>query len=117
GTVRRSKTTVEGGNFGSASRTSLRSSGPAKSTERTESLRSSIEASSAKRSMGQRRLGCPAPGKMPTSGPSPDARDLAHAERRQHVQVTVDGVLRAVFDGRRGLEVCEVVERAPRPPC
>src|SRR5438105_4946220 len=67
GTVRRSRTTAEGGNLGRASRTSRRSSGPAKTTARTESLRSNLHASSAKRSTGQRRLGWPAPGKMPTS--------------------------------------------------
>src|SRR5437588_762562 len=45
-------------------------------------------------------------------GQTGHARHLADAERREHVEVAVYRVLLAVFDGRRRLEVREVVERA-----
>jgi hypothetical protein len=49
-------------------------------------------------------------------GQARHARDLADAERAEHVEVAFDGVLRAILDGRLGAEVREVVERAAGPP-
>src|ERR1051326_5264611 len=43
------------------------------------------------------------------------ARNLSDAERREHVEVSINRVLPAVFDGRLRLEVREVVERATGP--
>src|SRR5437588_990185 len=48
-------------------------------------------------------------------GQTRHARNFSDAERREHVEVSVYGVLLSVFDGRRRLEVCEVVERARGP--
>src|SRR5947209_5841313 len=48
-------------------------------------------------------------------GQTRHARDMSYAERREHVEVAIYGVLLSVFDRRGRLEVREVVERARGP--
>ena len=109
GTVSLSRTIVEGGNFGTRLADELTLLGSREeNASATESLRSSIHASSAKRSTGQRRLGWPAPGKMPTSGESPvppppvcrlPQRLAALRRLSQHL---LDGAAVLLAHGRRG---------------